>query len=461
MTEHPESLLIEVSPGETRVAMVDDRGRLLELLIDRVSRPQRLEGIYNGRVVKVEKGMGAAFVDIGIGEQAFLDRAKDVHEGQSVVVQVSREAAGGKLASVRRRIDLVGRYMVYSPEGEGIHWPRSLKSGRKRSELEPLLAEWVRAGEGWALRSMASSVEPETLHQEIEQLRRRWTDISEAAKAPCCMLPPPGMVERLLRDRARGGSIIVDDRSKFLDLKGWANRNVPDIAEDLIFHDLEEPIFEAYGILDHVEALHDRRLELSNGIRITFDATEALNVIDVDMGSAGGRRRSDDAILSTNIAAAAEIPRQIRLRNLAGLIVVDFITMRRKEDRRKLVEALKRGFRGSSVPVDVLGVTAAGLVEITRRRDGPPMHEVMAEVAAPTIRLSGESLACQALRDVLRAKGGSRYILIAEPGIYALFSGPLKEAYEETVRRMGGGLTLVSDPDESGYRVDIERRGKE
>lgn len=459
MSEYLENILIEVSPGEMRVAFADDQGVLKELLIERVNERSLLEGVYHGRVIRIEKGIGAAFVDIGSGENVFLDRATGLHEGQMVIVQVSRDAAAGKGASVRRRIALAGRFMVYTPGGEGLHWPRALKSGRKRSEFESHLAGCVQEDEGWALRSQASFAETDQLDTDMTALRDQWSEaIGKAENAPQCLLPPPGMITRVLRDRADGGTILVDDRETFLRLKNGIGRSIPTLGGALEFHDDPEPMFDAYGISDQLDALTERTIDLARGARLTFDATEALTVIDVDMGAAGGRARTDDAILATNSMAATEIARQIRLRNLAGLIVVDFITMRRKDHRRKLVEVLKRGFKNSTVPVDVLGVTAAGLMEITRRRDGRSIREILTKVDSREPQLSRESLLCAALREVLRARGAGRFRIVAEPGIAELLEGDFKAAFDDTCRRMGGALTVEADAREVKYRIEAEGR---
>jgi ribonuclease G len=252
--------------------------------------------------------------------------------------------------------------------------------------------------------------------------------------------------------------ILVDDRGVYLDLTTRMKRQRPDIAANIQFHDEVEPIFESYGIADQIEGLNDRIVTLPRGARLTVDFTEALTVVDVDLGSAGAKGRADDAILATNMSAAVEIARQIRLRNLAGLIVVDFITMRHREHRRKLVDTMKRELKHSSVPVDVLGMTAAGLIEITRRRDGPALHELLTQWEAGLIQPSGEVLVCDALRQLLRTKGASGFRLIAAPRLASLLRGDFELAFKETTRRLGGALSLIEDNDEVSFRIETAVR---
>jgi ribonuclease G len=443
------------------MAFVDDRDRLREFMIESISRPPLLEGVYRGRVIKIEKGMGAAFVDIGLCENVFLSRAMALHEGEAVIVQIAREAASGKAPTVRQEILISGSYFIYRPDGEDVRWPRSLKSGRRRDNLEARITGWLLADEGWTIRTQAQYADDAILTAEMTALRARWREVTgkKTADVPSCLLQPPSLVERTLRDRVASDSVIlVDDRGVYLELTTRMKRQRPDIAANIKFHDEARPIFESYGIADQIEGLSDRNVTLPRGARLTIDFTEALTVVDVDLGSAGAKGRADDAILATNMSAVVEIARQIRLRNLAGLIVVDFITMRRREHRRKLVDAMKRELKDSSVPVDVLGMTAAGLIEITRRRDGPALHELLTQREFGLIKPSGEVLACDALRQLLRTKGASGFRLIAAPQLASLLRGDFELAFKETTRRLGGALSLIEDNGEMSFRIETENR---
>ena len=442
------------------MAFVDDRDRLREFMIESISRPPLLEGVYRGRVIKIEKGMGAAFVDIGLCENVFLSRAMALHEGEAVIVQIAREAASGKAPTVRQEILISGSYFIYRPDGEDVRWPRSLKSGRRRDNLEARITGWLLADEGWTIRTQAQYADHAILMAEMITLRARWRDVAgKTSNVPTCLLAPPSLVERTLRDRVASDSIIlVDDRGVYLELTTRMKRQRPDIAANIKFHDEARPIFESYGIADQIEGLSDRNVTLPRGARLTIDFTEALTVVDVDLGSAGAKGRADDAILATNMSAVVEIARQIRLRNLAGLIVVDFITMRRREHRRKLVDAMKRELKDSSVPVDVLGMTAAGLIEITRRRDGPALHELLTQSEGGFIQPSGDVLACDALRQLLRTRGASGFRLIVAPRLASLLRGDFELAFKETTRRLGGALALIEDNDEVSFRIETENR---
>ena len=165
-----EDILIEVSPGETRIAFVDDRDRLRELQIERIVDRPLVEGVYRGRVAKLARGIGGAFVDIGIGVDVFLNRAKGLHEGETLIVQVFREAAAGKVPAARREISITGRYVVFRPNGSGLHWPRGQKSSRKRSELEAIFDDVDCSDEGWTVRSRAAYAPEDQILWEIKEL---------------------------------------------------------------------------------------------------------------------------------------------------------------------------------------------------------------------------------------------------------------------------------------------------
>ena len=454
-----EDILVEVSPGETRIAFVDKWDRLREFLIERINDRLLWEGVFRGRVAKIERGIGGAFVDIGIGENVFLNRAQGLHEGERLIVQVFREAASGKAPSVRREISIAGRYLVFRPRGTEVQWPKRMKFGRKFEELSSIFEEIDLAQEGWSVRSQAVHAETTALISEMGALRRRWFEAVSRDERETVLLPPPTLIERVLRDRIAGDSVVMlDDRSLFHDLSRFVRENWPDLGKCLAFHDSEEPMFGAYGLEDELESLIEPQVSLPRGGRMTIEPTEAMTVIDVDMGGAGGRRQKDDAVLNVNLSATAEVARQIRLRNIAGLIVVDFINMRQRSHGRKLVEAMRREFRDSPVPVDVLGMTAGGLVEITRRRDGPALNEtLMSEITAGT-RFSNEYVLCAALRAALRAKGAGGFRLIVSSAVASLLKSSFASAFEETGRRMGGALELVEDQSVSDYCIEVMRR---
>jgi Rne/Rng family ribonuclease len=444
--------LIEVSPGETRAATVDQR--LVEFQIVRIDRPSLIGGIYRGRVTRVEAGLGGAFVAIGAAREGFLRHGKGLHEGQAITVQVIRDADGTKGPALNARVVLTGRYVGWTPGRPGIVYSPRLGSGRRRAELEALAPGLVSDAEGISIRAAAARVEDDVVVAEISRLRGEWAALESAAKdaaSPATLIEPLSLIARILRD-GNDDAVVIDDRASHRDAQTMIAATMPDRV--LHRHDAKEPIFDAYGIADEVATVSSRIVSVPRGARLTFDATEALMAIDVD-SAAGGRGIAEDAILRTNIDALAEVARQVRLRNLSGLIVIDFISMRRRASNTRLLQAAKKAFRRDPQQVDVLGISAAGLLEVTRRRHAPPLDSYLLErgPAQPT----PESAACDILREALRSAGGTMPQVDAAPDIIAALQGPFGDALAQVNRRLGQELTLHPVPGKVGWKMTMQR----
>jgi ribonuclease G len=353
---------------------------------------------------------------------------------------------------------LSGRYVGWTPGRPGIVFSPGLGGGRRRAELETLAPGLVLDGEGIGIRAAATLVDDDVVAREAARLRQEWAALDSAARdaeAPATLLEAPSLIANILRDGA-GGAVIVDDRRAYRLAETAIADTMPDRRGGLRFHDSREPIFEFHGIADDVAAVSARIVRVPRGARLTFDATEALMAIDVD-SAAGGRGTSEDAILKTNIAALVEIARQVRLRNLSGLIVIDFISMRRRASNKRLLQAARKAFRRDPRQVDVLGVTGAGLLEVTRRRGAPPIDAYL--VQPGRARQSPAAAACAILRDALRAEGGATPEVQAAPEIIAALRGPFLAALERVNRRLGQEMPLNSVPGKMDWEMTM-RRGR-
>lgn len=450
-------ILIEISPGETRAAIVDGKDRLAELLIERQDRPPLEGGIHLGRVTRVEPSLNGAFVTLEGAEDGFLRRSKGLHEGQAVIVQVTREPAGHKGPTLTDRPSIVGRFLALTPGRDDVTFARGLGNGRRRAQLETLAARLLSiAGCGFAIRAAAAQADDDFLSAEARRLRGDWAAIQQAAeaeKAPACLRAAPGLIETVLRDR-QGNVVLIDDPVGYRRAEALVQDRLPDWRGLLERHNERTPLFETYGIAEDVDAVCERSVSLPDGLRLTFDPVEALTAIDVDSG-AGGRRTADDAILRANRTALTEVARQIRLRNLSGLIVVDFLNMRRKTVRSEFLQAARRAFRDDPVQVDVLGLTAAGLLELTRRRIAPPLHERLIERGA--FRADATAAGCAALRAVLRLTGSGKPVITAPARIIAALEGPLAAGRAEVDRRMGQPIILRAAAPEAPWEAALER----
>lgn len=457
MTSRVHDILIECSPGETRAAVLDEDGALIELLIDRLGEQSLVGTICRGRVSRLEKATQGAFMNIGMPDPAFLPRAKGLTEGQNLIVQVTRDGWGEKAPAVGRSPSLTGRYLEHRPGETAVRWPRSIPN-RVKTELEPAVRSAARDGEGFTVRRNAVLATPEDLAAEAERLRTQWLEIEAMADAPSVLQPAVGLVDRILRDYAPMGDIILDDRRQVAEAAAKVADTAPDLAGKIAFHDDPAPLFEALGVEEQIDEALSRTVALPRGGTAVIDEVEALTAIDVNMGTAGGGRRGEDAVLSVNRDAAEIVARQVMLRNIAGLIVIDFVTMRSKANNRKLVESVRRAFARDRVTVDILGMTPAGLIEVTRQRRGLALSGLMLEARRQDAPLRPSTQACAALRAVLRQLGAGRSVLRCAPGVAAALEGPLKAGLDETVRRLGQPVDVRADPACEGYEVLREGR---
>lgn len=454
-----QDIFVEVSPGETRIAAVNRDGQLFAFEVERLGEESNLGAVCLGRVTKIDTGAGGAFVEAGLGEAGFLSRAKGVHEGQTLIVQVSRDTWRDKGLALTMRPALAGKYLVLRPGDPGLRWPRSsMEGGRK--DLAKALEEAVAADEGVTVRSDAARAEAAPVVDELARLRARWTAVQEAAAAasgPGILVPPPSLAQRILRDWTVTGQIVLDDRRLAADLTTAARAELPEMAERIALHTGSEAVFAAAGVDDQIDEALARVAALPGGGNLVIDTLEALTAIDVNLGGGEGRRLSEDAIFRLNRTAGLMAARQIMLRNIAGLIVIDFVSMRNKGNRRKLVEAMRGAFRGDGSTVDVLGMTPAGLIEITRQRRGRSLADVMLIPPERTPRLKPAAAACVALRAALRQLGAGRPVLRCAPAVAKALEGPLRPAYDETARRLGQPLELRPDPACKEFEILLER----
>ena len=462
MSYTPLDILIEVSPGETRAALVDGAGQLCRLRLARVSRTSLVGGIYLGRVVRVEKGMAAAFVDIGLSAPAFLGRARSLHEGEALVVQVVRDAWNSKSANVIPAPLFEGRYLALGADrgsGPTITCERNIVGSALRTKLEAVVRGIAEPGETIRVKAAAASIQPDELATEAVRLRRWGQIVRDSAsklRPPHLLEAPAGLVPRLLREIASIREIVIDDLRLHGETERLAAAEMPDLEGKISHYSGDRPLFDDRGIDEQIDEALERCVSLPSGVNLTIDPTEALTAIDVNLGGAAEGGPHEEECTRANLDAIPVIARQIAVRNLAGLIVIDFISMRNKSSRRRIVDALRKALRaGAEGAVDVLGMTAAGLVEVTRQRRGLALADFFNLNHAPAP--NPEALACAALRGVLRTRGpGGRPVLLASTEVIATLEGPLSAALVETGRRLGQPLVLRPEAKQNGFEIVIE-----
>ncbi|CCO07689.1 Rne/Rng family ribonuclease [Desulforamulus hydrothermalis] len=396
-----KEIVINVQEEETRVAVLEDRV-LMEVYIER-SQNQRLVGnIFKGKVENVLPGMQAAFVDIGLEKNAFLyveDAQPSRHpeaahqtglhvnigdilkQGQEIIVQIVKEPIGTKGPRVTTHITLPGRYLVLMPTVDYIGISRRIESEKERERLKELAARVKPEGMGVIVRTVAEGVEEEEFRQDILLLSKLWRKIQNRAAntaAPNLLHRDLELVQRMLRDifSEDVDRLTLDSRSEYektLEILDMINPRL----KQKVFLDERENIFEDYGIAVELEKALKRKVWLKCGAYLVIDQAEALTAIDVNTGKYVGSTTLEDTVLKTNLDAAVEIARQLRLRNIGGIIIVDFIDMAEEEHRQQVLATLEEEIKKDKTKTNILGITQLGLVEMTRKKVRPSLAEVV------------------------------------------------------------------------------------
>ncbi|HXU43821.1 MAG TPA: ribonuclease G [Burkholderiales bacterium] len=402
-----EEILINVSPQETRVAVVA-AGMVQELLVERAASRGLVGSVYAGRVARVLPGMQSAFVDIGLERAAFLHIAdirgsreaqkpieKLLAEGESLLVQVVKDPIGSKGARLSTQLSIAGRLLVYLPAAspqDDPHIGISQKIGDEngRQALRERLQQLLPADEkgGFIVRTHAESATEEELRADLDYLRSLWQAIRErsmggnaGAAQQRRLHEDLSLAQRVLRDMVGGETdrVMVDSRETFQKLSAFAEHYMPRVRDRLEHYTGERPLFELYDVEAEIERALSRRVSLKSGGTLVIDQTEALTTIDVNTAGFVGGRSLDDTIFKTNLEAAQAIARQLRLRNLGGIIVIDFIDMASSEHRAAVLEELRRALARDRTRMTVNGFTALGLVELTRKRTRESLAHVLCE----------------------------------------------------------------------------------
>ena len=420
-----EEILINVTPRETRVAAVAS-GVVQELLVERSSGRGLVGNIYMGRVARVLPGMQSAFIDIGLERAAFLHVAdiwenregakpieKVLAEGQPVLVQVVKDPIGSKGARLSTQVSLAGRLLVYLPHDSHIGISQRIEDEGGRAQLRERLKELLPADEkgGFILRTLAEAASEDELRADLGYLRNLWSALrerSQGAKAPQILYQDLSLAQRVLRDMVSAGTgrVLVDSRENFQKLAAFAQGYMPQLVGRIEHYTGERPLFELYNVEDEIERALSRRVDLKSGGYLIIDQTEAMTTIDVNTGGYVGSRNFDDTIFKTNLEAAQAIARQLRLRNLGGIIVLDFIDMQSEEHRTAVLEEFKRALARDRSRITVNGFTGLGLVEMTRKRTRESLAHILCE-PCPTCGGRGEvktadTICYEILREILR-----------------------------------------------------------
>ena len=401
-----EDILINCTPQETRVAVMQ-AGVPQELHVERAASRGLVGNIYVGRVARVLPGMQSAFIEIGLERAAFLHVVdiweerqsapgapgkpieKILAEGQSLLVQVIKDPIGTKGARLSTQVSIAGRLVVYLPQDPHIGISQRIEDETERQLLRDKLQQLLPEGEsgGFIIRTVAENATDAELRGDIEYLRKLWHGIRGRAftsPAPTLLHQDLSLAQRVLRDIAGDGTgrIVVDSRENFQKLQAFATEYTPKVLAKLEHYTGERPLFDLHNVEDEIERALARRVELKSGGYLILDQTEALTTIDVNTGGYVGIRNFDDTIFKTNLEAAQVIARQLRLRNLGGIIIIDFIDMESADHRAAVLAELSKALARDRTRITVNGFSGLGLVEMTRKRTRESLEQVLCEPCA-------------------------------------------------------------------------------
>lgn len=420
-----EELLINVTPQETRVAVMQ-LGVVQDLHIERSSSRGIVSNVYMGVVKRVLPGMQSAFVDIGLERSAFLHVAdiwensadpkpieRVLHEGQSLLVQVIKEPIGSKGARLSTQLSIAGRVLVYLPQESHIGVSQRIENEAQREQLRTRLQSLLPPEHkgGYIIRTVADADEEPDFAADIDYLDKLWRSIQVAVKtasAPQMLYQELDISLRVLRDFVTQATtrIQIDSRATYQKMNEFALAYIPSAAAKLEHYPGVRPLYDLYGVEEEIERALSKRVDLKSGGYLIIDQTEALTTVDVNTGGFVGLRNFDDTIFKTNLEATQVIARQLRLRNLGGIIICDFIDMDSEEHRNAVLDEFRKALARDHTRISVHGFSALGLVEMTRKRTRESLAHLMCE-PCPTCKGRGEVKTAQTvcyeiLREIVR-----------------------------------------------------------
>ncbi len=401
-----EEILINITPRETRVAIVEN-GALQEVSIERQSSRGIVGNIYKGKVNRVLPGMEAAFVDIGLDKAGFLHVAdidigvshgcvedngvrpvinELLHEGQTLLVQVVKDPMGTKGARLTTNISVPSRYLVYMPNSSSVGISVKIEDEPERERLKSLLEGCLAENNigGCIVRTAAEGVDERELQRDIAFLSKFWRALLESVDT----LSPGSMIHedlplsiRTLRDMVGVDTnvVMVDSRETFQKMTDFAARYIPDLPTRIEHYPGDRPLFDQYNIDEELQRALARQVGLKSGGYLIIDQTEAMTTIDINTGAFVGHHNLEETIFKTNMEASQAIARQLRLRNLGGIIIIDFIDMERDDHKRQLLNSLQKYLAKDHTKTQVCEVSPLGLVEMTRKRTRESLEHVLCE----------------------------------------------------------------------------------
>lgn len=423
-----EEILINVTPPETRVALIEN-GVLQEVVIERSKDRGLVGNIYKGEVCRVLPGMQAAFVDIGLSRAAFLHLSDlpsleleqkgseniehYLREGQHIIVQVVKDPLGTKGARLTTDISIPSRFQVYMPYSTAVGVSQRIECESERIRLRACVESFRQKHQcgGFIARTAAECVDEDILIADMQFLLKLWESINEKiadAPAKSFIHKDLPLSIRTLRDLYKEGidRIRVDSKETYHKLLEFAQEFVPEIVSVIEHYTGECPVFDIYNVEDEIRKALERKVKLKSGGHLIFDQTEAMTTVDVNTGGYVGGRNLEETIFKTNLEATQTIARQLRLRNLGGIIIIDFIDMKNEEHKKQVLQALERNLEKDRAKTKITEVSTLGLVEMTRKRTRESLEHILCEPCSACggrgVLKTAESMCLEIFREIIR-----------------------------------------------------------
>ena len=497
-------LVINTTSQETRIALIEN-GTIAELYIERSKVKGIVGNIYTGRVIRVLPGMQAAFVDIGLEKAAFLyvadvfDAIEDydtfidgngkkdesqeqegeegeegeetmllhplhpieelLQEGQELLVQISKEPIGTKGARITAHISLPGRHLVYMPTVDHVGISRRIEDEVERERLKEIVERIKPPASGFIVRTVSEGKSEEDLIADMNYLTKLWGEVvtkNEKAHPPSLIHSDLDVTQKVVRDILTESvdRIVVDSKPEYDKIVQFINTFVPKMKYSIELYDEEEPIFDHFGLEVEISRALGRKVWLKSGGYIIIEQTEALTAIDVNTGRYVGKHNLEDTILKTNLEAVKEIAYQLRIRNIGGIIIIDFIDMEKEVNREKVFTALEEALKSDKSKTNILKISELGLVEMTRKRVRESIGRMMTE-SCPYCEGRGyvksKTTVCheifrELIREMLAARGGTKVTLTVHPQVADLLYDEERRGLEELEKKSKKRIIVRAKP---------------
>jgi ribonuclease G len=498
-----QEIYINSTPQESRIAIMED-GLLAEFLIERKEERGVVGNIYKGRVARVLPGMQAAFVDIGMEKAGFLHASdfstepedaqllgesgdevefaeapkpaatrrlpleRQISRGEEILVQVAKDPLGTKGARVTSHVSLPGRYMVFMPGTKHIGISRRIESDEERKRLKEIAQSLGTANGGFILRTACDGRSKREIQRDLAFLTRLWKGVQKKAQdasAPALIHQDLDLITRTIRDFFSNDTeqVVIDSPKDQRRVAEFVRQFMPRLRSKIVAYTGKDPLFERHGIEEKVVKALDRRVWLRSGGYIIIERTEALTAVDVNTGRFVGKRNQEETILKTNLEAAQEVVRQLRLRNVGGIIIIDFIDMEKEANRKKVYEALKETLKKDKARTNILKISELGLVEMTRQRTRESLEN---QLLRPCPHCEGRgriksaaTVAYDVLREIKRQQGqmenGKNIVVRLHPDIANFLYDEKSHSLENLEREINHRIIIKASQDLHHEKYEI------